>query len=269
MNKRTISWTLDSKHAQEYPSLLSSRFRTNLGEIIYVKKDERIFVTPRYAEIPNTYLQISAHLANNTFTVTGAGLNEQITIPNGSYFGNNLAAIIEYAINYNAAVQAALGGANVLTVTYNANSNVLQFSLTGSQIPIGLTISANGFGEMIGLPSRVLPYPITNAIPLLSAEQADCIPDTTIALSTSLNTINNSSSRVGGRTNILEYFTRGATGTRSTYSASTTDFRTELKLDQISNIELALSDTSNRDLDLDGKHWKITLLFEIERDELI
>jgi hypothetical protein len=110
-------------------------------------------------------------------------------------------------------------------------------------------------------------YDLLHADTLESTGAADVLPNLSIALHTNINIHNTFLSRNNGRTNILEYFVRGASGTRSVYGNTTTDVRSEVLNRNISDIEVWLTDLDHQALELRGLHWHVTLLFEIEADE--
>lgn len=278
MTKRSILWNFNSKHAAVRPlGSNTSRAVFNLNDAINLVGDEKkMYITARYADIPNTDMVISDTYGNNyfDFSTDGGTTYHRIHLRSGTYQGAQMAAMVQASLRRNVVLITAIGAADRISVSFVEETNEFVFALAGnSAADIAVIFSNNTVGEMMGFPYReveLIPNVLTPIVrdllrddTLVSEQAADPIPNILRVMHTNLNIQNVFTSRSGGRSNILEYYARGA-GTRSTFANMSTDVRAEILNRHVSSIEIWFTDTNNVPIDFRGLHWSVTLLFEIE-----
>jgi hypothetical protein len=251
---------LDSEQGYEYPSGRTSRFRNDIEQNIIIGPEQKAYVSVRLLELPNTSMTISASLGNNTFLIKiNGGVDQLITIYDGTYSGNELRTEMSTQILSNAIISASLG-AGTINIFYG--SEIVKFEFQNNTVTnYVLTFDNILFGDFIGY-NDPTPIAFNANARILSPDIANLYDNNTIELRTNLNLYNNFSNKARGRTNVLEMFPRGPTGEKSYFSNSNDTYRSQIRNSHISDIEVWLTD-KNGELDLGGVHWKVILLLEI------
>jgi hypothetical protein len=235
----------------------TSRFRSNINDHIEICGKDIAKVSVRSAELPMMFYQVEAALGNNTFeayffpdTLTPI----IITIPDGTFSGTSLAEVITTAINDGLT-------ANV-TVEYDNTKNKFRFTNVAAaawQYKFNV-----GVADLLGFDAEEF-YVNNNAAALWSPRLANVQPISTINIHTNLPLRSTYSNRTDGYTTVIERTPVGDLGTVQFYSVGENTFKSRLRSDHISQVEMWLTDENHRPLQLHGNHWNVCLLVEIER----
>jgi hypothetical protein len=242
MNVETLQIHLNSENADSYNNNNLSDCVFHLPNIeLHEYQNHTIMLSVQYCAIPYTFYNIDS--INNTLIYTQNGIQSRLNITCGNYNAINLAAYLTSNLTN-------------ISVKYNTISN--KFVFTNTSFDFSFSINSTCF-SLLGISKTNLNsinkgYTSPNCINLLSK--------TCLCIQSNIPTLNINHSNLSEGNIIISFPINKPPYSLITFE-NKSNFKTVLKSNTISNINIKLIDQNDNLVDLNGCFFTITLQIDI------